>query len=371
MEAVGLRPRAEVVEVVDREGFAALRPEWNALSRQTDDQLFYRHEFVSAYFNHFATDERLRVLTLREDGALTAILPLVESRTTMYGLPVVMLASASNTHSCRFDLIAGDAQAAAQHFLDHLQADDRWDVIRLHDVPEGGKAWALIDLAQRRGLPTGAWESLQSPYITLPASYAELEATLRSDFRSNLRRRRRRLKELGEVVVERHSSPETLDERLREGFEVERSGWKGKAGTAIAQDPKTLGFYTEVARFAASEGALRLYFMRLNGKPIAFDYAISYGGRYSTHKAGYDESYHRCSPGQLLSEDSVRACIEEGLTEYDLLGDSIDAKLDWTRRVRRHAWLFTFRDSALGRALRAAKFAWARTAKEMVGRLTG
>lgn len=372
MEAIQIRPTARVEEVNDGARFAALEEEWNALVRETDDQLFFRHEFVRIWLEHFARDARIRVLLARDaEGRLTGALPLIEERATMYGVPVRQLVSASNAHSCRFDLIARDPTDAGESFFQFLAKDEEWDLIRLNDVPEGGRALALHRAAEQAGWPVGSWPSLRSPYVSLPKSFEVLQQALGSRFRSSLRRRRRRLAELGRVEVLRVSGPEDLDVYLERAYEIERSGWKGQNGTAIVQDARTLGFYTKLAHFAASAGALSLFFLLLDRKAIAFDLAMTYAGRYLTLKPGYDEAYAPYSPGQLLTESSLQDAIERGLTEFDLLGDDLPCKRDWTDRVRPHAWLFVFRNNGLGRLLRATKFKMAPTAKEVVARLRG
>ena len=102
-------PPARVEEINDRAQFVALERAWNALVAETDDQIFYRHEFFRVWVDNFAPDRRLRILVLRgEGGRLEAALPLYERRGSWYGLPVRELCATANLHSCRFDLIARD-----------------------------------------------------------------------------------------------------------------------------------------------------------------------------------------------------------------------------------------------------------------------
>ncbi|MBX5483738.1 MAG: GNAT family N-acetyltransferase [Myxococcaceae bacterium] len=356
-----------VVEVEGRAAFVALEAEWNALVRETDDQIFYRHEFIRVWVDNFAPTARLRVLTLRaQDGTLQAVLPLIERRTRMYGVPLRELCAAANLHSCRFDLIARDPKRAAEAFFDHLVQDRSWDLIRLTDVPEGGKAFALLAHAAACGHPTGVWQSLQSPYIPLPDTPAALMDRLDSKFKANLRRRRKRLEEKGRVTFERVEGGAQLAAFLEEGLRLEQSGWKGRGGTAIAQDEATRGFYSELARNAEHLGVLALWFMRLDGRAVGFHYALQYAGRYLLLKPAYDEAIRECSPGQLLMEEVVKDCIGRGLPEFDFLGPDMPWKRDWTDHVRPHFWLYVFRRSPKGRALREAKFRWIPAIKERV-----
>ncbi|MFY1829774.1 GNAT family N-acetyltransferase [Myxococcus fulvus] len=369
MEATLSNPGPRVVEVDDRAAFMALESEWNALVEATTDELFYRHEFIRIWLDNFAPGARLRVLTLRNsEGRLSAALPLWEERTNLYGVPVRQLSAAANTHSCRFDLLAREPDAAAAMFLSHLRQQGGWDVLRLTDVPDGGAAWRLFAAAQAVRMPVGAWESLQSPYIPLPGTREKFQASLQSKFKANCRRRRRKLEEKGKVTFERVDGGPGLEGTLEEGFLLEQSGWKGERGTAMAQDTATRGFYTELARDAAYRGKLALYFLRVDGKPVAFHYGLEHGGRYFLLKPGYDEQLRECSPGQLLMEEVVGTCIDRKLGEFDFLGPDMVWKRDWTDQVRRHTWLYIFNDSAFGRALCAAKFRWTPAVKEVVAK---
>jgi CelD/BcsL family acetyltransferase involved in cellulose biosynthesis len=369
MEARQLSPAPSVIEVSDRTAFMALEPEWNALVAATSDEPFLRHEFIRTWLDNFAPEARLRLLTLRDGhGRLEALLPLVAQRASLHGVPVRQLHAAANTHSCRFDLVAREPQAAAAAFLAHLRHDRSWDVLLLTDVPEGGAGWHLHEGAARAGLPVGTWQSLDSPYFPLPASHEAFQATLQSKFKANCRRRRKKLEEKGKVTFERYEGGLELEARLEEGLALEASGWKGARGTAIAQDRRTRGFYTELAREASYRGELALYFLRLDGRAVAFHYGLTHAGRYFLLKPGYDESLRECSPGQLLMEEVVRDCIGRGLREFDFLGPDMVWKRDWTDRSRRHSWLYVFAPSAFGRALCAAKFRFVPAAKEVVAR---
>jgi CelD/BcsL family acetyltransferase involved in cellulose biosynthesis len=369
MEAARLSDRLTVAEVRDRAELASLETEWNALVSATRDEIFYRHEFIRIWIDNFAPGTQLRILTARDEaGALCAVLPLMEEQSTLYGAPVTQLVSTSNPHSCRFDLIARDGQAAASAFLAHLRADPGWDLLRITDVPEGGNAWHLHEAVKQAGLPCGTWESLQSPFVPLPAKHDELLARLDAKFRANVRRRRRKLEEKGKVTLERVAGGLHLEGWLEHGYALEQSGWKGKRGTAIAQDGATRGFYSELAREAAELGKLSLYFLCVAGRPVAFQYGLTYGGRYLLLKPGYDEALKECSPGQLLMDEVLRDCTSRGLAELDFLGPDMPWKRDWTDKVRVHTWMFAFRDSVLGRALCAAKFRWLPAAKEAMAR---
>jgi CelD/BcsL family acetyltransferase involved in cellulose biosynthesis len=362
-----------VTTTTDPVAFAALAHEWDALVERCGGGLLYRHGFLRLWREHFAPGESLRVLTQHaSDGSLTAALPLQLRHTRIYGIPMRELSAMANVHSGRFDLLAEDPPEAAREFLGVLHEQTDWDVLRLIDVPQGGAAEALLDAAGAAGLPSGRWASINSPYIKLPASWNEMEQTLSRHFRANIRRRRRRLSDKGAISLDLcdGSDDAELTARLAEGLKLEARGWKGRGGTAICQASDTLGFYTALAQQAGSEGQLRLWFLRLDGKAIAFHYGLQDGTHYLLLKPAYDEAYSEVSPGHLLMEEVLRDCIARGLLEFDFLGPGMPWKDDWARTSRPHSWLYLFRGPR-GRMVHGLKFHLAPMVRSLLARWKG
>jgi CelD/BcsL family acetyltransferase involved in cellulose biosynthesis len=355
------------VETLGRAEFFRLEREWNALVETTRDEPFHRHEFIRAWIDSFAPGARLKILAGRDlAGRLVAALPLVADRGLFFGVPVRRLVSPASFHSARFDLIAADRRAAALAFVRTLAGDDSWDVIRLTEVPAGGNVWDLYQAAAEAGLPAGIWDSHRSPFLPLPASWADLESRLSRKFRRNLRRGRAWLAERGAVTIERLDGEDAVRGGLDHCFALERGGYKGRNGTAAAESPETLGFYTGLAQAAARGGYFSLTFLVFEGKRIAAQYGLTRRGAYSLMMTCYDEAFAECSPGQLLMEDVLKRAIADGLQGFEFLGVEGAWKLAWKPDLVPHHWFFIFRDSLLGRTLRNAKFAWLPAAKTLV-----
>ncbi|MEW6737821.1 MAG: GNAT family N-acetyltransferase [Acidobacteriota bacterium] len=370
MQAARLRlsSKIKILEISERSQFQELEKDWDVLVAATQDQPFYRHEFIRIWIDNFAPRAQLRIITGRNDqGRLIAALPLMQQQERMYGLSVQQLVSTANPHSCRCDLIAEDGEASGRAIFAHLAADKSWDLLRIQDVPEGGNAWHILQAAQEANYPVGVWESLRSPYIPLSTDYKGFCSHLSAKFQANLRRRRKHLLEKGEFKLARITGGDELMKWLQAAYTIEQSGWKGALGSAIAQDHSTLGFYNDLAQWAATKGYLSLYFLNLANQPIAFHYGLIYRNRYYLPKIGYAESFSDCSPGQLLFEDVIRDCLAHGLQEFDLLGPDMPWKQVWTNKVRPHHWLFIFQKNSLGRLLATAKFKLVPVAKEVMG----
>jgi CelD/BcsL family acetyltransferase involved in cellulose biosynthesis len=196
-----------------------------------------------------------------------------------------------------------------------------------------------------------------SPYLTLPEGDAAPQKAMHefnSKSRSYLRRKRRKLEKLGKlrftVITEANTS------ELERFYQLERSGWKGRKGTAIACDATTRQFYDEVARWAAGSGYLSLYALECGDRAIAMQLCMTYGGRCFAIKSAYDEAFGDYSPGHLITYEALSHAVASGLTEYDFLSPQMEWKSRWTKAARAQAFCYIFHPDLAGRALHFWKF---------------
>jgi CelD/BcsL family acetyltransferase involved in cellulose biosynthesis len=374
------------VEVLEgRDAFNALEREWNAaLAKGPRDEPMLRHEWMRAWIENFAPGATLRTFVVRAGKELHAAVPLLETQDrdadTCF-LPLTTWAMPVNDHSQRGGILLGArAKEALPLVFESIVAAPGWDRLRLRDLPHGASEWTLRDLAERDGFRCGLWTSLASPYRVLPelqkpvlvanggkkqkgaqapqGRYELVEASLDSKFRQNLRRRKRRLAEQGETryVLLDGKDAKALDLGLADFFTIEASGWKGRGGTAIAQRPELVGFYTQIARDAAKRGALALGFLEHKGVRIAAHLSLVHGGKHYLVKLGYDESFYEYSPGQQLTSEAIRDSCDRGLSEFDFLGPDMEWKRDWEPALRTHSWLTIFRPTGKAMVVHEARF---------------
>jgi CelD/BcsL family acetyltransferase involved in cellulose biosynthesis len=342
-----------VEEVRGRAAFDALAAEWNALlARGPVDLPMVRHEWIAAWLDAFAPHAEPLVLVARGPSGEHAGMAvfLAERRRG-----VTRLLAPANDHSCRFEWALGpDASGAVAALWVHLRDRVRWDVLLLRDVPRDGPTSTLLEpLARADRHHTGRWESLRTPWIALGGAPAEERASAK--FRSNLRRRARKLHELGAVAVRRADRPEDVDAALAEFLALEASGWKGQRGTAIALDPRLVGFYARIARDAATRGALAVRVLEVGGRAVAVHLGIVHGGVYYLPKTAYDESLGQASPGQLLQREVLAECEARGLARFDFLGPDMEWKRDWAPSHAPHDWLYVYRPSLAGSVMHTLK----------------
>jgi CelD/BcsL family acetyltransferase involved in cellulose biosynthesis len=311
--------------VEEIEGIAPVAVEWEVLAERTGAGPFVRPGWFEAWMRAFADDGVPHVICVRRGGRLSAVVPLVRGRGA--------LRSPTNWHTPAFGAVAEDDDAAA--VLAGAVVARSPSVLDLSFLdPAEPFAKRTLGAAQARGRRLIARPVLRSPYIDLDGDFEAFEQGLDSKFRREARRRRRKLEEEGDLLVEFADGREGLDRLLDEGFGVEGSGWKTERGTAIAQDADAEHFYREVAAWSAPAGRLQLGFVRLDGRPVAFSYSIVAGGTVHVVKVGFDPAFRRYAPGTILTREAIARAFEQGMSRYDFLGDEDRYKLDWTSAVR-------------------------------------
>jgi CelD/BcsL family acetyltransferase involved in cellulose biosynthesis len=343
-----------VEELRGRAAFDALADEWNALvSRGPVDVPFARHEWIRAWLDAFAPDAQPVVVVARSpSGAAAGMAPFLVERAR----GAVRLVAPANDHSCRVEWALGpDASGAVAALWGHLRDRMRWDVLLLRDVPRDGPTSVLLEpLARADEHLTGRWESLRTPYVDLGGEKPAEERTS-SKFRANLRRRLKRLAEMGPVSLERVDGPDGLEDALAEFLALESSGWKGARGSAIALDGRLVAFYAALARDAAARGGLAVRALRLDGRAVAVHLGIVHRGVYYLPKTAYDEKLGQVSPGQLLQREVLAECESRGVSRFDFLGPDMEWKRDWEPAHAPHDWLYVYRPSFAGRAMHTLK----------------
>lgn len=326
------------VEIRDR--IESLAPEWERLAQHNKASPFLWPGWIEAWWRAFGAG-RLQILSAYESGRLTGVLPLRRFRGAM--------SSTTNSDTPLFGFLVANQTAAGQ--LSRVlfsQKPRRIDLSFLSPTDAGVQSARAA--AQAAGYRVIAESAQAAPYVTIDGDWEAYERGLRRKFRSEIRRRRRRIEEEGGLTLEVFDGTERLDELLEEGFSVEASGWKGAYGTSIASQAALRRFYTEVARWAADRGWLRLAFLRLDGRALAFDYCLEYNKVHYLLKTGYDPAYGKFGPGMIIRYLMLVRAFSEGMTTYDFLGLGSDYawKREWTNTQQERLFLHLFAPTALG-----------------------
>lgn len=318
---------------VGDDGLAEWSGRWEELADVVGAPPWWRPDWVRAWTAAFGRDG-LELIVATRGESLVGVVPVLRKGRE--------LRSTTNYHTPSFGLLARDEparRALADTLVEHAPAR-----LSVAFLPAGEETLPTLAAAARdRGRRTVTRALERCPYVIPDGDFDAYLAGRRGKMTRELRRRERRLKENGRLTFDVHDGRDDLDELLEEGLAVEAAGWKGQRGTAIASSASTQSFYAEVARSLAARGALRLAFLRLDGRAFAFDFAVEEGGVHSLLKTGYDPDFRAFGPGMLLRARMLQRAFELGVRRYDFLGRDDPWKREWMTHVEEQMLFQAFR----------------------------
>jgi CelD/BcsL family acetyltransferase involved in cellulose biosynthesis len=202
------------------------------------------------------------------------------------------------------------------------------------------------------------------PWIALDEGWSDPEKQLSPSRRSSLRRAQRKAREIGSIECEILSPRlDELNDLLLEFLRIEAASWKGRNGSALMTDVFRRKFFEQYTQVAAERGILRLCFLRIGSHAAATQIAVESSGRFWLLKVGYDETFARCSPGNLLMLETLRYASARGLRSYEFLGSAAPWTEMWTDRVRKCVSVRAYPNNVRGAAAFASdamRFGWER-----------
>jgi len=307
--------RSEMIETL-----AAIEPladEWDELAEALG-RPYCAPGWLLPWWRHVAPAKALlRIAVARDDdGRLSGIAPFYAARhrgvwtyrMLAAGLaarvePLVRPEGAEETLRTLAAELAGATPGPALVLLESMPTSEGW-AARLR------AAWPGRPFVHSR--PAGA-----APTAAIVADDVEAWLGRRSsNFRSQMRRFRRRLDEAGAVhrVTE---SVEQLADDLRE-FERLHRGRREQRGGTDAFPPGAFEMLLEAGRELLPAGRLRLATIELDGRAIASHLYVGAGRELSYWNGGFDDEFGRLRPSYVGLVDAVAAGIEGGYERFDL-----------------------------------------------------
>lgn len=329
----------QVEELDDAEDFYVMRDLWEkTLHRSLENNIFLTWEKTAPSIEHLTDKSSLRILCATENDKLVGIAPFRKTQKRLRYIRYNIIEPVTNGNTDYAGIIlTEEGEKCLSRFLEHLLKQKDWDLFYLPDLPQGSPTLKLIE-SSRRDLPRlDIRKGWICPYVTIPNSKEELLANLNPKFRRELNRRLRKLeKEQGRVELKPYYALGSLESAMNLLFELHQKRWtlRSKAGVFASEHSRNIVMQT--AKFFAEKNWFRLYFLTVNGKPVAAEYDLEYGGKMHGHLCGFDPDYSKYSVGNLLLWKVLEECVEKGISEYDFMQGDESYKFDWTDKQRQN-----------------------------------
>jgi CelD/BcsL family acetyltransferase involved in cellulose biosynthesis len=261
-------------------------------------------------------DLRLVLVFSSEQGrtsqaSLCGLFPLVRQR-SYKGLPASVLRIWLHRH-CFLGtplLRAQDAKETLATFFQWAADDPEGSaLVEFPLIPgEGPFHQHLVDACRALSRPSFIVDAFTRALLRRTGSGDEYVRTfLSGQHRRALERKQRHLGGTNQLTFETFGPGQDLAAWLDEFLRVERDGWKGRTGTALACNEADRDFFRAVATEAAKRNRLLLLALRLQGRAIALRCSFLAGEGSFAFKTAFDEAYAPYSPGAILEMRNIHA----------------------------------------------------------------
>lgn len=360
MPARGLTEQAPALRLLAPDALAepCFIAQWERLAaRAAEPNPFFEPWFLLPALGQWGAGEGVRIKAWYHQGRLAGLIPIIRCA-RYYNYPVPHAATWLHANAfCGVPLVArGCAEEFWRALLAHFDRLPRRALfLHLPLLPAEGPVNAALErVLAASGRPHSAVATQSRALLEGPANAAAyLQAAMSAKKRKELRRQHTRLAEQGALTFERIEGDEGLDRWIAEFLALEAAGWKGAAGSALAQSRETRTLFAEALAGAAAAGRLERLALRLDGRAIAMLVNfLTPPGAYS-FKTAYDETFARFSPGMLLQLENLALIERPGIAWADSCAAEGHPMIERLWRARRH---MVSRNIAIGGATRRACF---------------
>ena len=352
-EAINARLMS-VSEVADPAFVAAW--EWLA-NRAVEPNPFFEPWFLLPSIEQFAGSEDCAIFALFDGLRLVGLMPIAAEQ-RYYGYPVPHVSAWLHDNSfCAAPLVAKGWEEAFWRALLEL-IDARYGsalLLHLPQLPAHGPLTAALDAVLAEDA-RGSYVALDSERAMLASNLepdAYFEQAMSAKKRKELRRQHKRLAEEGTLTFERTEGPEGIEAWIADFLTLEAAGWKGEAGSALANAEATRAFFTATLAGAAQSGRLERLALYLDGKPIAMLANFLCAPGAFSFKTAFDERFARFSPGLLLQIENLQLLSRDGIEWADSCAVQGHSMIE---RIWREKRTIISRNVAIGGPLRRIGF---------------
>jgi CelD/BcsL family acetyltransferase involved in cellulose biosynthesis len=307
-----------------------LASEWAALANEASEpNAFAEHWFVAASLRTLGRDREIRLLEVRRGSRLIGLLPLIVER----GYARLPLRYVQNwLHAQSFlgtPLVAAGEEAAFWSAVIAALDEAAWapNLLHLMGIAEGGPV--------QRALPgETAYREVRAFLRSDLSPEAYYEQAVRQKKRKEIRRLRNRLAELGPIEARTLTNPAELSAWCDAYLAIEKAGWKGGEGSALACAPDTEAFFRDALAGAWAAGRLQFRRLDLGGRPIAMLVNFLCPPGSFSFKTVFDEAYARYSPGVLIQLENLDILARDDIDWMDSCAAEDHPMIDslWTER---------------------------------------
>lgn len=330
------------------EDLDAIRDDWAELVARTPGaDFFLTYEWHRTWLKSFWRSRRIAYHVVRSGGELVGVVPLVPvspGRQLRHPgargwLPFGRaLVSPFNSHLPRSDslILPSRAEEIVNAFVEAVCRSGVREVVFHRQDLESNVGRLLAGQTRQSGFESISVHEATSQIAEAPRGWGDYVTSRSHHLVREYRRKRRKLENAGCLDMEIGTTEADLRRLGELVASIEEHSWKRVRHSAMT-DSHQSDFYAEVFGRSAEAGWLRIYLLRLDGRPIAHICGVEHRGVFYALKTSYDEGFKSLAPGAVLFWMALEDAFDGGIERVEFLGGSSRWKLELATGCRRSA----------------------------------
>ena len=308
-----------------------IESDWNALARGVP---FRTREWLHGWWRHYGRQRQLFTPVVFDyEGQLIGVVPLYLERSASHGRVLRPLGSGEVCSDYLSVLCAPEHETLVTDAVADLLCDEpslKWDLFHWNGVDEDDSAVKkLTDALAARGNVVHSRPAHRCWRMELPGDWESYLAQHSKSHRKQLRRFESRVLSTSRAELHCVQSSEELEKawKILVDLHQRRRQSLGEPGSFASEQFR--GFHHEACYWLLASKQLRLYWLDLDGEPIAAEYQLAGRGLTYCYQAGVDPERMAEDPGQLITMATIQKAIEEGQQGLDFLRGDEPYKAHW------------------------------------------
>ena len=298
--------------IITQESFASLASCWADPSHRLRwNSIFVLPGWLETWWQIFGSGAELYLCAVRQGEKIIGIAPLQVRNGT-----ASIIGSADVCDYLDFVAAPGMEIDFFSVLLDDLKQKGIHNLDLRALRPESTVLTSLVGIAQKQGHEVICHPDDVSLELDLPATWEEYLAILTAKQRHEVKRKLRRLSELGKVDYHSVKNSVAVPDAMNVFLKMFSESRKDKA-TFLTDRMKS--FFRSLADTMAEVGLLRLGILELDTLPTAMVMCFDYNDCIYLYNSGYDPQYSHLSVGLLSKALCIKESIQEGKKRVDFL----------------------------------------------------
>jgi CelD/BcsL family acetyltransferase involved in cellulose biosynthesis len=310
-----------MADSVNPDSFEHLIEHWqDVLNHSSVNHVFLTRQWQQAWWQALGRGYKQRLLSINHGNELVGIAPLKQEAEKLS-----FIGSGDVCDYMDFIVKKGQEDFVFLQLIKYIEPLE-CNTIELESLlPQSLALKYFIPLARLKGWQVEIEQTDVSPRVSLPSTWEDYLAFLKSKDRHELQRKERRLAKTMAANTYTLSDKAKIATAMDSFFQLFSLSGPEKAGF---MNDKRKEFFKTMSASLAENNNIRLSFMEIGGKATAASLCFDYENDIYLYNSAYDPAFAGLSVSLLLEAACIREAIGHGKKRFDFLRGNEAYKYD-------------------------------------------